>query len=100
MRNMDGISRFYVCESKFFLLALIFAISRLEVDANADWPGLLGPTRNGLADSSSDIPESISGTPKQIWKVEAEHERNYAQAGDGCWWRGGIFKRVIGGKQI
>ena len=71
MRNMDGISRFYVCESKIILLALIFAISRLEVDANADWPGLLGPTRNGLADSSSDIPENISGTPKQIWKVEA-----------------------------
>ena len=46
-------------------------MSLFEVDANADWPGLLGPTRNGLSDSSSEIPQSISGPPKQIWKVEA-----------------------------
>lgn len=68
---MDGISRFYVCKSKIILLALILATSLFEVDANADWPGLLGPTRNGLADSSSEIPESFSGAPTEIWKVEA-----------------------------
>jgi len=43
----------------------------LQVSAIADWPSLLGPTRNGLADSSSQIPVIVDGSPKQIWKVEA-----------------------------
>ena len=68
---MDGNLRFHVYESKIILLALISAMSLFEVDADADWPGLLGPSRNGLADSSSEIPKSVSGTPKQIWRVEA-----------------------------
>ncbi len=69
---MDSIYGFCVDGiRKIALLALISAMPLLEVDANADWPGLLGPTRNGLADSSSEIPNSFTGMPKQIWKVEA-----------------------------
>lgn len=57
--------------SKFALLFLIPAIFLLQVHAIADWPGLLGPTRDGQADSSSQLPTAISGAPKQIWRVEA-----------------------------
>ncbi len=57
--------------SKFALLFLIPAIFLLQVDAIADWPGLLGPTRDGQADSSSQLPTTIGGAPKQIWRVEA-----------------------------
>ncbi len=39
--------------------------------ATADWPSLLGPTRNGIADGTSQLPASLSGPPKQIWKLDA-----------------------------
>lgn len=38
---------------------------------SADWPTILGPTRNGHADSNAVLPNSLTGTPKQVWKVEA-----------------------------
>lgn len=37
----------------------------------SDWPSILGPTRNGIADASCNLPDAFSGLPKQIWKVEA-----------------------------
>ena len=67
-RNFAGIS---IAQVKIILLAIVSSMLLFEVDAIAEWPGLLGPTRNGLADSSSEISKSFSGTPKQIWKVEA-----------------------------
>lgn len=71
IRNMDGITRFYFGKCKFILLALISTMTLIEADANADWPGLLGPTRNGVSDSRIALSNVREGTPKQIWKVEA-----------------------------
>ena len=74
-----------VLVSKIALLGLIAAFSILQFDANADWPGLLGPTRNGQADSASTIPIAIGGAPKQIWKVEAgQGYAGPAVAGNDC----------------
>jgi len=61
---MDCIRRSCFC-------LLIVVLSTIGVHANADWPGLLGPTRNGIADSRSKLPEAFKGPPKEIWAVEA-----------------------------
>lgn len=50
---------------------LLIALVSSGLDANADWPGLLGPTRNGIASSGSELPKSLDAQPKQIWAVEA-----------------------------
>ena len=63
-RSMDCICRTYSC-------MLIVVLSSIGGDAKADWPGLLGPTRNGITDSSSKLPEAFMGPPKQIWTVKA-----------------------------
>ena len=81
-----GSKRLYrVLVSKIALLELIAAFSILQFNANADWPGLLGPTRNGQADSASTIPTAIGGAPKQIWKVDAgQGYAGPAVAGNDC----------------
>ncbi len=61
----------FVFEKKSVLLFFILAISLIQVNAIAEWPGLLGPTRNGQADASSQLPTVFEGAPKQIWRVEA-----------------------------
>lgn len=55
---------------------LVFAVAFLNwvwlaPSVRSDWPSILGPTRNGIADASCNLPDSFSGLPKQIWKVEA-----------------------------
>lgn len=66
-----------VCLCKLFFnlrkTVLLFwcATVWLVADAKADWPGLLGPTRNGQADADSALPNVLDGNPKQLWKVEA-----------------------------
>ena len=57
--------------NRVVLLALITSWTAFCGDAYADWPGLLGPTRNGIADPSSKLPTKLSGIPKQVWKVDA-----------------------------
>lgn len=70
-------STLMVCLCKLSLyaskVALLLLVPTLlfEVDAMADWPGLLGPTRNGHADASSALPSTLGSTPKQLWKVDA-----------------------------
>jgi len=64
----------YRLQNYFYVssLALLFSLSEpFGASSNADWPGLLGPTRNGLADINSSIPNEASGTPKQLWRIEA-----------------------------
>ncbi|MEQ1827770.1 MAG: PQQ-binding-like beta-propeller repeat protein [Pirellula sp.] len=39
--------------------------------ARSDWPGLLGPNRDGHASSDASLPAKISGPPKIVWQVEA-----------------------------
>ena len=68
---MDGIRGPFFYVSKLVLLLMIPAISLFEVKSFADWPSLLGPTRNGHSDSTNELPNAIEGYPKQIWKVEA-----------------------------
>ncbi|HUP82528.1 MAG TPA: PQQ-binding-like beta-propeller repeat protein, partial [Pirellula sp.] len=70
-RQMDAIRRAFFFVSKRILVWMIFAVLLFEVDLLADWPGLLGPTRNGHAESRNELPKAIEGSPKQIWKVEA-----------------------------
>ncbi len=50
---------------------LLIALVSSGLDANADWPGLLGPTRNGIASPGSELPKAIDSQPAQIWEVEA-----------------------------
>ena len=55
-------------------LILVECILRLTINPTVvlgDWPGLLGPTRNGHADSSSTVPDESTISPVQIWKVDA-----------------------------
>ncbi|MCY2986237.1 MAG: PQQ-like beta-propeller repeat protein [Planctomycetota bacterium] len=52
-----------------FCLLIVLVSSGL--DANADWPGLLGPSRNGIASPGSELPKTLDAQPKQIWAVEA-----------------------------
>ncbi len=64
------------CVSMASLSRLAFVVAFLHVvwlapDVRSDWPSILGPTRNGMADASCNLPDSFSGLPKQIWKVEA-----------------------------
>ena len=68
---MDGIRRprFYVCV--FFSILMIPDMPLFEVKLLADWPGLLGPTRNGHSDSKSELPKAFEGSPTQIWRVDA-----------------------------
>ena len=68
---MDGIRGPFCFACKLVLLLMIPAMSLFEVKLLADWPGLLGPTRNGHADSKNELPKAMEGSPKQIWKVEA-----------------------------
>lgn len=68
---MEVIRRPFFYGSKLVLLLMIPAVSLFEVKLLADWPGLLGPARNGHADSKNELPNAIEGSPKQIWKVEA-----------------------------
>ncbi len=66
-----------VCMRKLFIwtseivLLLLLQTVLPDVDALADWPGLLGPTRNGHADTSCALPRTMGSAPKQLWKVEA-----------------------------
>ncbi len=66
-----------VCMRKLFIwtseivLLLLLQTVLFEGDALADWPGLLGPTRNGHADASCALPNTMGSAPKQLWKVEA-----------------------------
>ena len=64
------------CASMASLSRLACVVAFLHVlwlahDVRSDWPSILGPTRNGMADASCSLPDSFSGSPKQIWKVEA-----------------------------
>ena len=52
-------------------LCLLIVLIGSGLDANADWPGLLGPTRNGIAAPGNELPKAIDAQPKQIWAVEA-----------------------------
>lgn len=65
-----------VCSSyrkglKFARFLTVVAGLFLSGVARSDWPSLLGPTRDGMADATSQIPKSIKGSPKQVWKVDA-----------------------------
>jgi outer membrane protein assembly factor BamB len=71
MKIMDRRSRWSSYWSQVVLLALFTSWTAFCGDTYADWPGLLGPTRNGLADKSSNLPAKFSGVPKQVWKVDA-----------------------------
>lgn len=64
MASMASLSRLA------FVVALLHVVW-LAPDVRSDWPSILGPTRNGMADASCNLPDSFSGLPKQIWKVEA-----------------------------
>ena len=50
-------------------LSVVFLLS--FGGANADWPGLLGPTRNGIAAPGIELPKTLDAQPKQIWAVDA-----------------------------
>ncbi len=50
---------------------LLIALIGSGLNANADWPGLLGPTRNGIAAPGIELPKALDAQPKQIWAVEA-----------------------------
>jgi len=39
--------------------------------ARSDWPGLLGPNRNGIADANAKLPDAIKSTPRIVWQVPA-----------------------------
>ncbi len=67
---MDCMRKLFNCISRVALLLIVPTVL-LDVDAKADWPGLLGPTRNGHADADSALPSALNGNPKQLWKVEA-----------------------------
>jgi len=68
---MDGKGSWSPASSRVLLIALIASWTVSCGNAFADWPGLLGPTRNGLADAGSELPGKFSGAPEQVWKVEA-----------------------------
>jgi len=68
---MDGKGSWSPSSSRVLLIALISSWTVSCGNAFADWPGLLGPTRNGLADARSELPGKFSGAPKQVWKVDA-----------------------------
>ena len=55
--------------SQMFVFAML--VVGLAADARCDWPGILGPTRNGIADASCTLPNSFDGVPKLVWKKEA-----------------------------
>ena len=79
---MDGEKKLSVCKFRVILLSFITCWTSIG-HAIADWPGILGPTRNGLADSSSQIPLKFTGAPKLVWKVAAgEGYAGPAVAGD------------------
>jgi outer membrane protein assembly factor BamB len=52
-------------------ICLLIALVSSGLDANADWPGLLGPTRDGIASSGSELPRALDSQPQQIWAVDA-----------------------------
>lgn len=62
--------KLFIWTSEIVLLLLLQTVL-FEGDALADWPGLLGPTRNGHADASCALPNTMGSAPKQLWKVEA-----------------------------
>jgi len=68
---MDGKGSWSPASSRVLLIALIASWTVSCGNTFADWPGLLGPNRNGLADASSELPGKFSGAPEQVWKVEA-----------------------------
>ncbi|MFN9626037.1 MAG: PQQ-binding-like beta-propeller repeat protein [Planctomycetota bacterium] len=39
--------------------------------SNADWPGLLGPTRDGFAAASPELSDHSKSTPKLRWEIDA-----------------------------
>lgn len=57
--------------SRFACVVAFLHVLWLAHDVRSDWPSILGPTRNGMADANCNLPDSFSGLPKQIWKVEA-----------------------------
>ena len=50
-----------------------FAMSTAAMlgSARADWPGLLGPFRNGHADSKAQVPNQLPEKPRIRWQLDA-----------------------------
>ncbi len=62
----------FTCLQRFALVLLCVALFQVDLGvARADWPGLLGPTRDGKADPSASLPTKLSGAPRLAWKLEA-----------------------------
>jgi outer membrane protein assembly factor BamB len=62
----------FTCLQRIAQSLLCAAVFQVGVKvAFADWPGLLGPSRNGNADPSASLPSTLTSTPRLAWKLEA-----------------------------
>lgn len=53
------------------VVGFVVAPAPMLGSARADWPGLLGPYRNGHADSKVVVPDQLPESPKIRWQLDA-----------------------------
>lgn len=61
------------CDRDFrgFVFALLVGFHALSLPAMADWPGLLGPNRDGFAAKDAKVSDHAKKPPKLLWEIDA-----------------------------